>query len=223
MTNSTSAKSSLPSNAPSHLNSKDYPPKLTSDEGSLLVNNHGCTKYCRAYIFHTKFDCLNNFPKGTGYKTITQATIDTAHHLHEAKSKKPVGAIAPGNMNTAAGPSLHPVAVVMGHASNPIGYTANYSSAVLSGDDSEDELDSSQVCAHVTAIIENIDDTAPTVSNLPKADSDLVAPLTVPHLFWHASASLLDSLPLQFNCLLDIGSHLVIIHEQLVNDLGLCH
>ena len=40
-----------------------FPPKLTPDEGSLLINNHGCTKCRKAYIFHTKFDCPNDFPK----------------------------------------------------------------------------------------------------------------------------------------------------------------
>ena len=32
-----------------------------------------------------------------------------------------------------------------------------------------------------------------------------------------------NSLPIQFDCLLDIGLHLVIICEQLVKDLNLCH
>ena len=55
------------------------------------------------------------------------------------------------------------------------------------------------------------------------ADSDSVAPLTIPHMFWHASASPPESLPLQFDCLLDIGSHLVIICEQLADKLKLHH
>ena len=42
--NSSSTKSATPLNAPPCQNSKDHPPKLTSNEGSLLINNHGCTK-----------------------------------------------------------------------------------------------------------------------------------------------------------------------------------
>ena len=52
---SASSKSVPQSNAPSHLSSKDYPPKLTPKEGSFLVNNHGCTKCHKLYVFHTKF------------------------------------------------------------------------------------------------------------------------------------------------------------------------
>ena len=51
----------------------------------------------------------------------------------------------------------------------------------------------------------------------------MIAPLSVPHLFWWASASAPDSLPLTFDCLLDLGCHLVIIRENLVNELHLQH
>ena len=139
------------------------------------------------------------------------------------KSKKPVGAVTAGITNTAAGPSMHPVATVMGYTSNPVGYTANYLLAILTDDDGEDKLDSSEVHTHVAAIIVNVDSTAPNIFNLPKVDCDHVAPLTVSHIFWCASVSPPNSLPSQFDCLLDIGSHLVIIYEQLANDLGLHH
>ena len=70
------SKSMPPSNVPSCLGSKDYPLKLTPEEGSFLVNNHGCTKCCKLYVFHTKFECPNNFPKGTRCKAVTQASVD---------------------------------------------------------------------------------------------------------------------------------------------------
>ena len=119
------------------------------------------------------------------------------------------------------GPSLHPVTAIMGYAPNPVGYQVNYSSAVLSNKEDEDELDSSEVCGRLAAIVEDVNNVVPDSLNLLKADSEFVAPLTVPHMFWRASASAPNSLPIQFNCLLDIGSHLVIIHEQLVKDLNL--
>ena len=100
----------------------------------------------------------------------------------------------------------------------------NYLSAVLSNNEDEDELDSSEFCGQLAVIIKDISDATLDSLNLLKADSEFVAPMMVPHMFWCASTSPPDSLPIQFDCLLDIGSHLVIIHEQLVKDLNLhCH
>ena len=139
----TAPSKSIPSaNAPSHLNSKDYPPKLTPEEGSLLVNNHGCTKCHRVYVFHTKFKCPNDFPKGTGYKPVTQAGVDAACCAHENKTKKTIGAVTPATLT--AGPSSHLITAIMGYTLNPVGYQANYSLAVLSDKEDEDELDSSK-------------------------------------------------------------------------------
>ena len=219
--NAAPSKSIPSANAPSRLNSKDYPPKLTPEEGSLLINNHGCTKCRRVYVFHTKFECPNDFPKGTSYKPITQAGVDAARHAHENKTKKTIGAVTPATLTM--GPSSHPVAAIMGYALNPVGYQANYSSAVLSDKEDEDELDSSEVHGRLAAIVEDVNNVAPDSLNLLKADSEFVAPLMVPHMFWHASASAPNSLPIQFDCLLDIGLHLVIIREQLVKDLNLHH
>ena len=165
----------------------------------------------RVYVFHTKFECPNDFPKGTGYKPITQARVDAARRAHENKTKKTIGAVTPAT--STAGPSSHPIAAIMGYTSNPVGYQANYSSAVLSDKEDEDELDSSEVCGRLAAIVKDVNNVAPDSLNLLKADSEFVAPLTVPHMFWHASASAPNSLPIQFDCLLDIGSHLVIIRE----------
>ena len=223
--NSSSTKSAAPLNAPSCQNSKDYPPKLTPNEGSLLINNHGCTKCQKAYIFPMKFDCPNDFSKGSGYKVVTQATIDAARHVHESRSKKPVGTIATTSTNTTMGPSAHPVAAIMGYSSNPTGYMVNYSSAVLTNDEEVDELASSEghKFTHAAAVVENVDVAAPNNACLLTANTNPVAPITVPHMFWHASVSPPDSLPLQFDCLLDIGLHLVIIQDQLINDLKLHH
>ena len=56
---------------------------------------------------------------------------------------------------------------------------------------------------------------------LPRADEPH-ASLTVLYLFWQVSCSTIDDFLLTFNCLLNIGSHLVIIHEDLVDKLKLC-
>ena len=105
----------------------------------------------------------------------------------------------------------------MGFTSNPAGYTAINTSDILSEDDEEDELNSNVHACNV--LIESIDD---PVITPPKAN-DTHAPLTVPHLFWRVSCSPINDLPLTFDCLLDVGSHLVIICEDLVNQLKLHH
>ena len=134
---------------------------------------------------------------------------------------KTIGAVTP--VTSTVWPSLHPVAAIMGYALNPVGYQVNYSSAVLSDKEDEDEDDSSKVRGQLAAIVKDVNNIAPDSLNLLKADLEFVAPMMVPHMFWCTSTSVPNSLPIQFDCLLDIGSHLVIIHEQLVKDLNLCH
>ena len=56
--------------------------------------------------------------------------------------------------------------------------------------------------------------------NLVKT-SMISAPFTVPHLFWRASGAPQNSLPISFDCLLDDGSHLVLIRAYLVKQLDL--
>ena len=192
---------------------KDWPPKLTRKEGDLLLNNHGCLKCHKPYVFHTKNDNKCDFPKGSGYKPVTQTVVDIAHREHDTKKKHPVAAIA-SISSSMSDATPHPVATVMGFTSNPTGYVAANASNVLS-DDKEDELHS-DVCT-CNALIESIEDPEATP---PKADESQ-APLTVPHLFWHASYSPPDDFPLTFDCLLDVGSHLVIIRKDLVDKLKL--
>ena len=193
---------------------KDWPPKLTREEGDLLLNNHGCVKCCRPYVFHTKNDNKCNFPKGSGYKPVTQTVVNVAHRKHDSKKKQPVAAIT-STSSSANDVDLHPVAAIMGFASNTASYTAINTSDVLSKDNEEDELNSNVHACNV--LIESIDN---PVITPPKANNTC-APLTVPHLFWQVSCSPINDLPLTFDCLLNVGSHLVIICEDLVNQLKL--
>ena len=91
---------------------KDWPPKLTHEEGDLLLNNHGCLKCCKPYVFHTKNDNKCDFPKGSRYKLVTQAVVDIAHRKHNMKKKHPVATVAsiPSSTNDA---TPHPVAADM--------------------------------------------------------------------------------------------------------------
>ena len=202
---------------------KDWPPKLTREEGDLLLNNHGCLKCRKPYVFHTKNDGKCDFPKGSGYKPVTQNVVDAARREHETKKKRPIAALTSASGLTSTSASVtsnesnsHPVAAVMGYASNPAGYAASNRTDILSNDEEEDEL-SSDVRVHTAAIIEGVDDAIPT----PLKAGESRAPLMVPHMFWRASCSPINNLPITFECLLDIGSHLVIIREDLVDELKL--
>ena len=201
-----SRKTNVPSTGSSNYSNparKDWPPKLTREEGDLLLNNHGCLKCRKPYIFHTKNDNKCDFPEGSGYKPVTQTVVDIAHREHDVKKKHPVAAIASISSSTSDA-TPHPVAAVMGFTSNPTGYMAANASDVLS-DDEEDELHSDvRTC---NALIESIEDPEAT----PPTVDESQAPLTVPHLFWHASFSPPDDFPLTFDCLLDVGSHLLMI------------
>ena len=207
---------------------KDYPPKLTHDEAKLLVNNNGCTQCHKPFVFHTKFDNLPrekcDFPRGTNYKPVTQGVVDAPHCTHDSsKSKKSVATVTPASSSTnaSAGPSSHPVATVMGYVTNPAGYNRKYPSAVFVSDDAdEDQLDS-DVCHPIAAFVERLDENTTVPPMSLKADLKHSAPLTVPHLFWCALALPPDSFPMTFDCLIDPGSHLVIIWENLVNELSL--
>ena len=65
-----------------------------------------------------------DFPKGTNYKAVTQATVDATCCAHDSSNvKKVVAAITPVLASASAGPSPYPVAEIMGHTFNPTGYT----------------------------------------------------------------------------------------------------
>ena len=114
---------------------------------------------------------------------------------------------------------LHPVAAIMPGVPNPTAYHAANVTTVLEGSDDSDDEVSNCNSDFVGAFIESVESPANTVS-LPETPKEL-APLMVPHLFWRASVSPPESLPYSFDCLLDNGSHIVLIRDSLVNELGL--
>jgi Aspartyl protease len=97
-----------------------------------------------------------------------------------------------------------------------VDYLATNASIILGEDDADSSV-SDNIHA-VAAIIEPID--APALA-VPVSTDDMVASISVPHLFWRASASVLNNFPVKFDCLLDDGSHLVLIHKSLANSLSL--
>ena len=131
----------------------------------------------QAIRFPHKNDNKCDFPKGSGYKPVTQVVVNVAHCEHDSKKKWPVATIA-STSSSANDIDSHPVATIMGFALNLAGYTTINTSDVLSKDDEEDKLNSDvRAC---NALIESID--GPVITP-PKANNTR-APLTVPHLFW---------------------------------------
>ena len=92
----------------------------------------------------------------------------------------------------------------------------NASSIVDAGD--PDSSVSTNYCA-IATVINSIN--VPAIS-MPLTANDATAPIYVPHLFWRVSASVLNDVPSDFDCLIDNGSHLVLMHETLADSLTLC-
>jgi hypothetical protein len=97
-----------------------------------------------------------------------------------------------------------PVAAVVSTSSNPVAYMPANDSNVFEGDSNSDDSVS-----------------ASFVSSIRQAFQTIV-PFMVPHMYWHAmvhgtSANFLIS----FNALIDHSSHLVLINQLFVQQLGL--
>ena len=101
----------------------------------------------------------------------------------------------------------------------------------MGSDDADESDDVSPTSPCVGAVIECLDSTVSqsaatsSDSDSPKETSVMTntdpSPIMVLHLFWRASASPPNALPIMFDCLLDNGSHLVLICDSLVTELQL--
>ena len=123
---------------------------------------------------------------------------------------------------------MHPVVLILG-VPNPVAYhTSNLMTVVEDLEPSDTSVVSVQVVSDsfnvVGAFIKNVKspfDAMPDKKvNLVKT-SMISAPFTVPHLLWRASVAPQNSLPISFDCLLNDGSHLVLICASLVKQLDL--
>jgi hypothetical protein len=179
----------------------DYPPKLTEDEKRLLLKYDGCLKCRKPFVYHKGSDKAPgcSFPVGAGYKPLTQAAVMAAM---PAGYKPVIASVIPSSS------SIHPVAAVFPGIANPVDYLATNASSIL-GDGDPDSSVSTYHHA-VAAIIESIN--APALS-VPVSSDDTAAPISVPHLFWRASAAVPNDFPAKFDCLIDNGSHLVLIRK----------
>jgi hypothetical protein len=186
----------------------DYPPKLSEEEKTLLLKYDGCLKCCKPFVYHKGSDKVPscNFPVGTNYKPVTFATITSAMPANYKVAK--VAAIVPASALAGPSSSSHPVAAVFPGNANPVDYAAPNTSNVIGGSgDPDSSVSTHSVIPAVSAIVDNVETSAAMAVNIP---ADVIAPLSVPHMFWQATAAP-DDVPIPFDCLIDNGSHLVLI------------
>jgi len=194
----------------------DYPPKLTDEEKALLLKYDGCLKCRKPFVFHKGSDkapgCV--FPVRTGYKPVTFATITAAM---PSGYKAKVASVIPSAGNAGiASSSMHPVAAVFSGVANPVDYLASNQSDVMPNEgDPDSSVSTPPSVKSVAAVIDSVD--GPPVENTITSVS---APLSVPHMFWRAAVATHCGL-VEFDCLIDNGSHLVLIRDSLVKELAL--
>jgi len=168
-------------------------PLLAEEERSLLYKHRGCFKCRHLYAGHMGHDCLNDFPET--HTLITPALAATA----KTKFKKVCHPYRGGSFNRGPAPSTSTPAIA----------------AVVeeSSDISGDENKKSSIVAM----------TWPSAVVLGDSDSDesVSPPLTLPNLFWDASAIGRDGFFVPVKAMLDNGAHIVLIRPDVVEKLGL--
>jgi hypothetical protein len=149
-----------------------------------------------------------------GHKPVT-ATMVTASMPAGYKLK--VTSVMPAIMR--AGPSTtgHPVTAIFPGVLNPVDYMASNASNVIGCSSDPD----SSMSTHLLS--PTVDATIPMVANVLY---DVIVPLAVPHMFRRASVispAAPDNAPIQFDCLIDNGLHLVLICDSQAEQLCLHH
>jgi len=180
-------------------------PKLTSVEHQLIYDNEGCLKCRRVFTDHQSASCPNDFPDPATYKVLTQSFVNYI----KRKTKKVVASVtaASNNEDASASHTTAPITAVMEMSINPAGYMATNTTSVIEGDSmSGDRL--VRPPPFITAM------SRPPLPSTPKAPSDDLAPLTVPHLYWQCAISgTHNEFPVVFAALIDHGSHTVLISD----------
>jgi len=193
---STDHRRSFPVN--NYNKSRGTLPPLTEEECGLLYKHRGCFKCRRLYAGHMGRDCPNDFPET--HTPITPALATTAKAEFE-KVRRPYRG---GSFNRGPAPSrsTSAVAAVVEESSD------------VSGDDGDvDEEENSGVVAM----------TWPSAVALGDSDSDdsVSPPLTIPNLYWNASAPGRDGFLVPVKAMIDNGAHIVLIRPDVVHTLGL--
>ena len=195
--------------------------KLTDNEWTLLMDNHGCLKCCHLFEYHVSKDCTNDWPNPATYHTIT--TTDVATASKAGKIRKNISAAMMSITNPITSSST--VAAIV--SPNPVAYVATNMQSVIADDpDYSNSDDSNWVHVHCsspcTVVVSSTKIPASTVKQIGEKVGP--APFFEPHLWWHCSTDVSDFMPQTINALIDPGSHAVLICTDLVNTLLLrCH
>jgi hypothetical protein len=206
---------SAPSSSNSTSTSKRrFPPRLTDYEKKILAENEGCFKCRRFFVNHRSPTCPDDFPDAGSYKTLTARDVEFAKR---GRKPKPVATVATSTLSESeddVSTAPKPVAVVMGHAFNPVAYMPTNESNVIEGDsDSSDSEVSRPLVFPIASVTE-------TLKPIPRGDHK--APFHVPHLYWQCTTDgAAHCFPVSINALLDHGSHAVLISEELADTLAL--
>lgn len=193
-------------NNASRTENVDRPPALTTNDRRLLADNEGCFKCREFYVKHQAKDCPKGFPKGTGYRTLTQGMADAAKRKRDGGKHKPIAAVAASTGETDSddeGDSErpHPIAAVIG-MSHPVAYVATNASSVLEeGEDSDPSVS--------------------TMISAARTQDNCAGPLRVPYLVWKCTASGTGTEDIVIDALIDTGSHAVLIRDDIVTQLNL--
>ncbi|KAF7971265.1 hypothetical protein HWV62_21496 [Athelia sp. TMB] len=161
-----------------------------------------------------KEHCRSASPRGRDMPTCCLFLLGVRHDHrgsgHHAESRS----------SSVSGGEYHPVAVVMDSASNPAAYVSANKGDVLSGSEG-DSVSMGDTEVHVLSLSV----VAVVIREVDNTGEELEAPLRRHHLFWSAiCVHDADAKPLNVCCLLDNGSHLVLISPDIANWLGLpCH
>ena len=126
-------------------------------------------------------------------------------------------------MSVDTGPSSTIAAMV---ASNPVTYVAANMQSVIDDDtdysDSEDSNEASDCSQLLCAVMSSNTEILGSATQQVKWKVGAV-PFFEPHLWWCCLTGASDFLPQTINALINPGSRTVLIHEDLVNTLLLCH
>jgi hypothetical protein len=173
----------------------------------------------KPFVYHKGSEKVPScmFPIGTSYKHVTFSTItSTMPTNHKAK----ITAVVPVSASSVTSFTGHPVTTVFPGMSNPVDYSMlNMSNIISESGDSDSSMSNHLFYPAVSTVINAVDAAVPMVANVC---SDIIA-LSVPHMFWRATAamaSLVDNESIKFNCLIDNGSHLVLIHDSFAKTLS---
>ena len=189
-------------------------PKLTDNEQTLLMDNHGCLKCHHLFEYHVLKDCTKDWPNATTYCTITAADVAAAGKA--GKIRKNISAAMMSVTNPITSSST--VAAII--SPNPVTYVATNMQSVIADDpDYSDSDDSNRVCVHCsspcTAVVSSTKIPTSTVKQIGEKVG--TALFFEPYLWWHCSMDVSDFMPQTINALIDPGSH-----ADLVNTLLLC-